>query len=88
MAEEFKEPDAKIKVIANLPYYVTTPIVMKFLEEKLPIDSMTIMIQQEVAKRMEAMPSTKDYGALSIAVQYYSNQDYSQGTTFSIYTTT
>lgn len=73
MAEEFKEPDAKIKVIANLPYYVTTPIVMKFLEEKLPIDSMTIMIQQEVAKRMEAMPSTKDYGALSIAVQYYSN---------------
>jgi len=46
---------------------------MKFLEEKLPIDSMTIMIQQEVAKRMEAMPSTKDYGALSIAVQYYSN---------------
>ncbi|AOY75490.1 16S rRNA (adenine(1518)-N(6)/adenine(1519)-N(6))-dimethyltransferase RsmA [Clostridium formicaceticum] len=61
----------KVKVIANLPYYVTTPIVMKFLEEKVPLTSMTIMIQQEVAKRMEAQPSTKDYGALSIAVQYY-----------------
>jgi len=61
----------KVKVIANLPYYVTTPIVMRFLEEKLPITSMTIMIQQEVAKRMEAKPATKDYGALSIAVQYY-----------------
>lgn len=61
----------KVKVIANLPYYVTTPIVMRFLEEKLPITSMTIMIQQEVARRMEANPSTKDYGALSIAVQYY-----------------
>ena len=61
----------KVKVIGNLPYYVTTPIVMKLLEEKVPISSMTIMIQQEVAQRMEAKPSTKDYGALSIAVQYY-----------------
>ncbi|AKL93606.1 ribosomal RNA small subunit methyltransferase A [Clostridium aceticum] len=61
----------KVKVIANLPYYVTTPIVMKFLEEKVPLLSMTVMIQQEVARRMEAKPSTKDYGALSIAVQYY-----------------
>ncbi|SNS45208.1 dimethyladenosine transferase [Anaerovirgula multivorans] len=61
----------KVKVIGNLPYYVTTPIIMKFLEEKIPMTSMTVMIQQEVAQRMEAVPSTKDYGALSIAVQYY-----------------
>lgn len=61
----------KVKVIANLPYYVTTPIIMKFLEEKIPMTSMTVMIQQEVAQRMEAVPSTKDYGALSVAVQYY-----------------
>ncbi|SDJ82294.1 16S rRNA (adenine(1518)-N(6)/adenine(1519)-N(6))-dimethyltransferase RsmA [Natronincola ferrireducens] len=64
---------AKVKVIGNLPYYVTTPIIMRFLEEKVPMTSMTIMIQQEVAQRMEAKPSTKDYGALSVAVQYYCN---------------
>lgn len=63
----------KIKVVANLPYYVTTPIIMKFLEEKVPMTSMTVMIQQEVAHRIEAKPSTKDYGTLSIAVQYYCN---------------
>lgn len=62
-----------VKVIANLPYYVTTPIIMKFLEEKVPVDSLTIMIQKEVADRMQAKPGTKDYGSLSIAVQYYSN---------------
>ncbi|SET23217.1 dimethyladenosine transferase [Natronincola peptidivorans] len=61
----------KIKVIGNLPYYVTTAIIMKFLEEKVPMTSMTVMIQQEVAQRMQASPSTKDYGSLSIAVQYY-----------------
>lgn len=61
-----------IKVVANLPYYITTPIVMNLLEHKLPIDSITIMIQKEVAERMEAGPGTKDYGALSLAVQYYS----------------
>ncbi len=64
-----------VKVIANLPYYVTTPIIMKFLEEKVPIDSLTIMIQKEVAQRMQAKPGTKDYGSLSIAVQYYSNPE-------------
>ena len=60
-----------IKVIANLPYYVTTPIIMKFLEEKVPIKNIVVMIQKEVAYRMQAEPSTKDYGSLSIAVQYY-----------------
>ncbi len=62
----------KIKVVANLPYYVTTPIIMKFLEEKVPIESLTVMVQKEVALRMQAGPGTKDYGSLSIAVQYYS----------------
>lgn len=64
-------PEGNVKVIGNLPYYITTPIIMKFLEDKVPIDSITIMIQKEVADRMAAKPSTKDYGALSIAVQYY-----------------
>lgn len=69
--EKFKGNRAK--VIANLPYYVTTPIIMKFLEERVPVQSLTIMIQKEVADRMQAKPGTKDYGALSIAVQYYCN---------------
>lgn len=61
----------KVKVIANLPYYVTTPIIMKFLEEKVPVNNMVVMVQKEVADRMQAKPGTKDYGALSVAVQYY-----------------
>ena len=61
-----------VKVIANLPYYVTTPIIMRFLEEKIPLTNMVVMIQKEVADRMQAKPGTKDYGALSVAVQYYS----------------
>lgn len=60
------------KIVANLPYYITTPIVMSFLESKLPYQSITMMIQKEVADRMKAAPGTKDYGALSVAVQYYS----------------
>lgn len=62
---------SSVKVIANLPYYVTTPIIMKFLEEKVPIKNMVVMIQKEVADRMQAEPATKEYGALSVAVQYY-----------------
>lgn len=62
-----------VKVVANLPYYATTPIIMKFLEGKVPIKSLTVMIQKEVAQRMQAKPGTKDYGSLSIAVQYYSD---------------
>jgi 16S rRNA (adenine1518-N6/adenine1519-N6)-dimethyltransferase len=61
-----------IKVIANLPYYITTPIIMKFLEEAPGIDMMVFMVQKEVAERMVAKPGGKDYGALSVAVQFYS----------------
>jgi 16S rRNA (adenine1518-N6/adenine1519-N6)-dimethyltransferase len=61
-----------IRVVANLPYYITTPIIMKLLEENPGIDSMVFMVQKEVAQRMVANPGGKDYGALSVAVQYYS----------------
>lgn len=64
--------NSKIKVVANLPYYITTPIIMNILENKLPIESITVMIQKEVAYRMSAEPGTKDYGSLSLAVQYFS----------------
>lgn len=60
-----------VKLVANLPYYITTPIVMKFLEEDIPVTDIVVMVQKEVADRMNAGPGTKDYGALSIAVQYY-----------------
>ena len=60
-----------IKVAANLPYYITTPIIMGLLENHVPVKSITVMVQKEVASRMQAAPGTKDYGALSLAVQYY-----------------
>lgn len=60
-----------VKVAANLPYYITTPIVMGLLEKHLPLSSITVMVQKEVADRMQAGPGSKDYGALSLAVQYY-----------------
>jgi 16S rRNA (adenine1518-N6/adenine1519-N6)-dimethyltransferase len=60
-----------VKVVANLPYYITTPIIMSLLENKIPIDTITVMVQKEVADRMMVGPGTKDYGALSLAVQYY-----------------
>lgn len=60
-----------VAIVANLPYYITTPLIMKFLEDKLPIDSITVMIQKEVADRIVSPPSSSDYGALSVAVQYY-----------------
>lgn len=60
-----------IKVVANLPYYITTPILMELLEKHYPVASLTVMVQKEVAERMQAVPGTKDYGALSVAVQYY-----------------
>ncbi len=59
------------KVVANLPYYITTPIIMGLLESHVPLDSITVMVQKEVAERMKARAGTKDYGALSLAVQYY-----------------
>jgi len=61
-----------IKVVANLPYYITTPIIMGLFESHVPIESITVMVQKEVADRMQAGPGIKDYGALSLAVQYYS----------------
>lgn len=60
-----------LKVVANLPYYITTPIIMDLLEKRFPFESLTVMVQREVAERMQAGPGTKDYGALSLAVQYY-----------------
>lgn len=68
---EYLEDTSRLVVIANLPYYITTPIVMHLLESKLPIDQMVLMMQKEVASRLAAKPSTKEYGSLSIAVQYY-----------------
>lgn len=65
----------KVKVVANLPYYITTPIIMKLLEENLSIDKIVVMVQKEVAFRMKAKPGSKDYGALSVAVQYYSKPE-------------
>lgn len=60
-----------VKVVANLPYYITTPILMELLENRVPFQNITVMVQKEVAERMQAGPGTKDYGALSLAVQYY-----------------
>ncbi|MCA1024423.1 16S rRNA (adenine(1518)-N(6)/adenine(1519)-N(6))-dimethyltransferase RsmA [Halobacillus litoralis] len=68
--DQFKQGQP-VRVVANLPYYITTPILMKLLMSRLPIDSITVMIQKEVADRMSAEPNTKSYGSLSIAVQYY-----------------
>jgi 16S rRNA (adenine1518-N6/adenine1519-N6)-dimethyltransferase len=64
-----------IKVVANLPYYITTPIIMGLFENGVPIDSITIMVQKEVAERMQTGPGNKDYGALSLAVQYYAHPE-------------
>lgn len=69
LQDNFK--DVSFKVVANLPYYITTPIIMRFLEEELPYSSITVMIQKEVAQRMAAQPDSKEYGALSVAVQFY-----------------
>lgn len=70
LAEE-KNGGKPIKVVANLPYYITTPIIMGLFESHVPLDNVTVMVQKEVAQRMQATPGTKDYGALSLAVQYY-----------------
>lgn len=64
-----------IKVVANLPYYITTPIIMGLFENQVPLESITIMVQKEVADRMKVGPGTKDYGALSLAVQYYARPE-------------
>ena len=74
LAEE-RNDGKQIKVVANLPYYITTPIIMGLFESGVPIDSITIMVQKEVADRMKTGPGSKDYGALSLAVQYYATAD-------------
>lgn len=74
LAEE-KNGGKPIKVVANLPYYITTPIIMGLFESHVPIESITVMVQKEVADRMQCGPGTKDYGALSLAVQYYAKPE-------------
>ena len=74
LAEE-KNAGKPIKVVANLPYYITTPIIMGLFESNVPIDNITVMVQKEVADRMQVGPGTKDYGALSLAVQYYAKPE-------------
>ncbi|SFA49479.1 dimethyladenosine transferase [Parageobacillus thermantarcticus] len=74
IAEEFVDV-ADIMVVANLPYYVTTPIIMKLLTDNLPIRGIVVMLQKEVADRISAQPGTKDYGSLSIAIQYYTEAE-------------
>lgn len=70
-----KNNSRPIKVVANLPYYITTPIIMGLFEKKVPLESITIMVQKEVADRMQVGPGTKDYGALSLAVAYYAEAE-------------
>lgn len=69
--KQFKNPDLPLKVVANLPYYITTPILMHLIESKIPFQEFVVMMQREVADRISAEPNTKAYGSLSIAVQYY-----------------
>lgn len=72
IADRF-EADTELHLVANLPYYITTPIIMYVLEQNMPINSMTLLLQKEVAERMAAKPNTKAYGSLSVAVQYYTD---------------
>ena len=71
--ESLAGPGVTVKIVANLPYYITTPIIMGLFENHVPAESITVMVQKEVADRMAASPGTKDYGALSLAVQYYAD---------------
>ena len=70
-----KNKGRPVKLVANLPYYITTPIIMKLFESHVPLQSITVMVQKEVADRMQVGPGTKDYGALSLAVQYYARPE-------------
>ncbi len=74
LAQEYNQ-GKPIKVVANLPYYITTPIIMGLFEAHVPLESITVMVQKEVAERMQAAPGTKEYGALSLAVQYYAKAE-------------
>ena len=70
---EEESPDRKVKVVANLPYYITTPIIMTLLENELPIESITVMVQKEVADRLASKPGSKQYGAITVSVNYYAD---------------
>ncbi|KUP04228.1 16S rRNA methyltransferase [Bacillus coahuilensis m2-6] len=74
LREQFS-PDDPLMLVANLPYYITTPIIMRVLLERLPIDRIVVMLQKEVADRISAKPGTKEYGSLSIAIQYYTEAE-------------
>lgn len=74
-ADEFLNRGGKLRVVANLPYYITTPLIMMLLESDIPLSSITVMVQEEVAKRMQAGPGGKEYGALSLAVQYHAKAE-------------
>lgn len=75
ITEQIKDepPNKKIKVVANLPYYITTPIIMMLLEKRLPLETITVMVQKEVAMRLDAQPGTKQYGAITVALNYYAS---------------
>ena len=73
IAEEFG--DSNVKVVANIPYYITTPIVMKILEDRVKVESITVMIQKEVAERFQSPPGNKEYGAISAVIQYYAKPE-------------
>ncbi|SHJ46062.1 16S rRNA (adenine1518-N6/adenine1519-N6)-dimethyltransferase [Dethiosulfatibacter aminovorans DSM 17477] len=73
ISEEFG--DSNVKVVANIPYYITTPIVMKILEDRVKVESITVMIQKEVAERFQSPPGSKEYGAISAVIQYYANPE-------------
>src|SRR5699024_7134119 len=75
MIDEMSRSNQAVHVVANLPYYITTPLLTKLLQDKLPIASLTVMIQKEVAERMAAKSNSKAYGSLSIAVQYYTKAE-------------
>ena len=71
MIQKEKGNQTVVKVVANLPYYITTPIIMKLLEEKIPVETITVMVQKEVGERLVAHPGSKEYGAITVSVQYY-----------------
>ncbi|HEX6594956.1 MAG TPA: 16S rRNA (adenine(1518)-N(6)/adenine(1519)-N(6))-dimethyltransferase RsmA [Bacillota bacterium] len=73
--KDFFHPEQSIHIVANLPYYITTPILTKLLRDQLPVENFTVMIQKEVAERMAAQPNSKRYGSLTIAIQYYTNAE-------------
>lgn len=73
--EQAQKADISVKVVANLPYYITTPIIMKLLEDKIPVETITVMVQKEVGERLVAHPGAKEYGAITVSVNYYAEPE-------------